>query len=573
MDGVDRLTRYDSVHGTILTYADSEVETGETYRYRIRSNNQGPRSERVDIDIPEADDPKQPLDDSEEAEEDGSGIVPRQASNDATLSGLTVVAKDGNALALDPVFSSTVTTYTAVVANGSDQATVTPTVNNAAASFDIQDSANDSIADADSDSANGHQVPLNVGENVINVLVTAEDSNTTQTYTVTVTRVGSPVVLYQTSARTANSGTVGKPQGGQEQRGAQKFRTGSSSAGYAISRISFYINEATGSDTATVTIYSAGADGRPDSALFAQSTTDIAHAVNRHVDTPQNAILEPETDYFIVFGRTGTGNQGYLISRATSHTASNAAPGWSYDRWHRKIGAGAWDRRGSITIFATIHGTAIPEEIAPTLVSAEVDGTELVLTYDEHLKTSSTPSTSAFEVSVDGTPLLTVSMVRISGKTVRLTLAEPVFGTDTVTVSYTVPAGNSLQDALGNEVAALTDQPVTNNTPAASTLVSNLSSVDASERLTVGGAVGSKALVAQKFTTGSSAAGYTLNTVKFSAGADAAGVFPKISLVEADADGDPGTEVYELEGTLLANGDVTFRAAAEATPTVLRADT
>lgn len=126
MDGVDRLTRYDSVHGTILTYADSEVEAGETYRYRIRSNNQGPRSERVDIDIPEADDPKQPLDDteegeaSEEAEEDESAIVPRQASNDATLSGLTVVAKDGNALALDPVFSSTVTTYTAVVANGSD---------------------------------------------------------------------------------------------------------------------------------------------------------------------------------------------------------------------------------------------------------------------------------------------------------------------------------------------------------------------------------------------------------------------------------------------------------------------
>ena len=59
----------------------------------------------------------------------------------------------------------------------------------------------------------------------------------------------------------------------------------------------------------------------------------------------------------------------------------------------------------------------------------------------------------------------------ISGKTVTLTLATALVSTDTaVKVSYTKPAtgsANKLVDAAANATATFTDQPVTNNTPAA----------------------------------------------------------------------------------------------------------
>ncbi|MCY3647902.1 MAG: cadherin domain-containing protein [Chloroflexi bacterium] len=49
-----RMTKIDSVDGSVLTYTDSTVTAGQDYRYRIRSNDQGSRSGRTDITIPEA---------------------------------------------------------------------------------------------------------------------------------------------------------------------------------------------------------------------------------------------------------------------------------------------------------------------------------------------------------------------------------------------------------------------------------------------------------------------------------------------------------------------------------------
>ena len=91
-------------------------------------------------------------------------------STDATLSSL---ALSGVTLEFDPV----TTTYTAEVGNDLAETTVTPTVNHDGATYVVRlDGADDGI------------IPLSVGENVISVLVTAEDRETTRTYTVTVTR-------------------------------------------------------------------------------------------------------------------------------------------------------------------------------------------------------------------------------------------------------------------------------------------------------------------------------------------------------------------------------------------------
>ena len=94
-------------------------------------------------------------------------------STDATLSALTLSGIDFG------TFDSTTTSYTAQVANSVSQTTVTPTVNDSGASYVIKLGG---VTDADG------VVSLSVGSNVITVEVTAEDDNTTRTYTITVTR-------------------------------------------------------------------------------------------------------------------------------------------------------------------------------------------------------------------------------------------------------------------------------------------------------------------------------------------------------------------------------------------------
>lgn len=102
---------------------------------------------------------------------------------------------------------------------------------------------------------------------------------------------------------------------------------------------------------------------------------------------------------------------------------------------------------------------------APVIESAEVgtvDSVTLVMTYGEALDPDSVPATTAFVVSA---PLSdpAVSGVAIVGATVRLTLSTAILYGDTVTVSYTKPSSNPLQDVAGNDCVSLTNYAVTNN--------------------------------------------------------------------------------------------------------------
>ena len=99
--------------------------------------------------------------------------TPEHLSSDATLTALTLSRIDFG------TFDSTTASYTAAVANSVSQTTVNPTVNHSGASYVIKLGG---VTDADA------VVSLSVGSNVITVEVTAEDGNTTQTYTVTVSR-------------------------------------------------------------------------------------------------------------------------------------------------------------------------------------------------------------------------------------------------------------------------------------------------------------------------------------------------------------------------------------------------
>ena len=107
-------------------------------------------------------------------------------STDATLSGLDLVrTADGQSVSLNPAFAANRMTYTAAVANGVDEVTLTATTNHTGATIAITD-------DDDANTPNEADLDLIVGDNTLTVTVTAEDTSVTETYTITVTREQDP---------------------------------------------------------------------------------------------------------------------------------------------------------------------------------------------------------------------------------------------------------------------------------------------------------------------------------------------------------------------------------------------
>ena len=108
------------------------------------------------------------------------------AAADATLSGLSLSAGR-----LSPAFAANVTGYTATVGHGVETITVRPATADTDAAVAYLDENDATLADADTRTT-GQQVALSVGANTINVQVTAQDGNTSRTYTLVVTRAGAP---------------------------------------------------------------------------------------------------------------------------------------------------------------------------------------------------------------------------------------------------------------------------------------------------------------------------------------------------------------------------------------------
>ena len=102
--------------------------------------------------------------------------APPTLSGDATLRSLTLSDAPF-------AFASDTTSYDVSVANGVDQSTVTATANDGGASYAVKLGG---VADEDG------TVELSVGANAVSVVVTAEDGETSKTYTVTVTRADPP---------------------------------------------------------------------------------------------------------------------------------------------------------------------------------------------------------------------------------------------------------------------------------------------------------------------------------------------------------------------------------------------
>lgn len=110
----------------------------------------------------------------------------------------------------------------------------------------------------------------------------------------------------------------------------------------------------------------------------------------------------------------------------------------------------------------SLNGGAAPADTTkPTLSSAQVADaarSNIVLTFSETLG-AWTPAAAAFAVSGGKT----VSSVSRSGATITLTCNAAYAYGDTITVTYTKPGSNALQDAAGNQVDSFGPSAVTNN--------------------------------------------------------------------------------------------------------------
>ena len=109
------------------------------------------------------------------------------ASTDATLSDLTVTAGGTDLV----TFASGTFDYSAMVGTAVAVVTVTATKTETNATIEYLDGSDVMLDDADTGTA-GHQVAVAVGDTVIQVKVTAQDTTTTQIYKVTVSREAPP---------------------------------------------------------------------------------------------------------------------------------------------------------------------------------------------------------------------------------------------------------------------------------------------------------------------------------------------------------------------------------------------
>jgi hypothetical protein len=114
-------------------------------------------------------------------------------SSDASLSELAFDKAD-----LDQVFQSIQSSYTARVGYLTTSLTLRFVASNSAASIKVND---DSVASG----SNSAQIPMDEGDNTVTVEVTAEDGQTTQTYTLEVSRAGATEFAQQAYQKASNA--------------------------------------------------------------------------------------------------------------------------------------------------------------------------------------------------------------------------------------------------------------------------------------------------------------------------------------------------------------------------------
>jgi uncharacterized protein YdeI (BOF family) len=160
--------------------------------------------------------------------QDYTATVSVGASSNSNLSALSISGGT-----LSPAFVSGTTSYTASVGNAYSSITVTPTVADGNATVKVNGLAVASVG------ATG-EINLSVGNNIITVVVTAQDGTTSNTYSITVTRAassgGSSSTTTTQSSQSTTQNTVVVVNGKEQNAGkeTQKTEDGKSTVTVAV---------------------------------------------------------------------------------------------------------------------------------------------------------------------------------------------------------------------------------------------------------------------------------------------------------------------------------------------------
>ena len=359
-------------------------------------------------------------------------------ATDATLSALSI--DDGVkrfTTLLSPSFDPSMTAYTSSAASMVDQLTIEPTANNAdGAEVTYLDGSDQVLSDTDAEK-DGFQVGLAVGDNRIQVKVTAADGTTTRTYTLAITRaelLGSPDALI---------GNLDEPlsQGrfiGTKDRFtfAQGFETGDHEAGYGLTSVKIIVTQTQSGARLRVRIFNSTAGGLPQESIHSLGRAPNGIGV-RTFEAPSNATLEASTRYFVVIDSDASNtSKACKISVTSSDFQNGVAPGWSMDT-DRLVHTSDRD-------WYTDHRVPLLEINGDAVVpSSDASLSGLGLTWDDGGTQTGIALTPVFDAST--TAYAAGLARRVDQVTIDATRSD-----DGAEVSYLDAADSALTDADGN---------------------------------------------------------------------------------------------------------------------------
>lgn len=205
-------------------------------------------------------------------------------------------------------------------------------------------------------------------------------------------------------------------------------------------------------------------DPLADSTAPVVTAAAFTYAENQAAEYVVGTVVATDAVGVTAFEITTGNTAGYFAIDATGKitlTAAGAAAATAANDFETApnaftLGVVAKDAAGNTSAAAnvTVNVTDV-DDVAPQLVAATASGTTVKLNFGEALKAAVLANPSATFTVTQGATSFNVSTAAISGSSVTLTLATALGATGDVKVSY---AGTILQDAAGNQVAAITDK-------------------------------------------------------------------------------------------------------------------
>ena len=320
----------------------------------------------------------------------GDAIV---EATDANLISLRMRDRNGKLVTYLPYFDAASTEYAKTANTKIDRITMYPTVSNAdGAVVTYLDGDDQPLSDVDLDT-DGFQIDLEIGANTIKVQVTAEDGNTTRTYSMVLTReasrVSSDALVSNLDEHFSKRFYVGNLEPGKILRAqALGFETGDNEAGYVITSVKILIWEVTHSAGVRVRIFTSTEGGAPDTSLYTmigKGTAGVGTGHSMPEDTvptpfeaPAKAILQKNTKYFVVLdSKSSQMGRYYKIYGTKSDEISHEVEGWTLNDYrHTGIrDTGVWTTADEVP-FMEVSGEAF-------VPSSDARLTDLALTWDD----------------------------------------------------------------------------------------------------------------------------------------------------------------------------------------------